>query len=404
METSELPRLLYLADVPVESSYHGSALLYRLLQDYPVDRLLVIEPSAGRSQFSRRLPDARYEQVSIRGARLIRTRLAALYSSVQFICSSVGMKKIDALLGSFQPEAVLTVAHACLWRTAAAFANRRQLPLHLICHDEITQMVPHLPALKGWVEQAFGDVYRASASRFCVSPYMRDDYRARFGVDAQVLYPSRAADVPKYQVPPDHLASLPHGLRVAFAGTINSPGHARLLQDLASCLQSLGGKLLLYGPITEEISRQVGLALPNVELRGLLPSNVLIQTLRTEANLLYVPMSFEPQDRLAMKTNFPSKLADYTAVGLPLLVQGPSDSSAAMWALENPGVAEVVTESSGEALAQSLTKFAGDSARRLALGAKSLEVGHRFFAHDRARQMFQGGLRQGAKLAQKSVP
>ncbi len=404
METSELPRLLYLADVPVESSYHGSALLYRLLQDYPVDRLLMIEPSAGRSQVFRRLPGVRYEQVSIRGARLIRTRLAALYSSLQFICSSAWAKKIDALLDSFQPEAVLTVAHACLWRTAAAFANRRQLPLHLICHDEITQMVPHLPAFKRWVEQAFGDVYRASTSRFCVSPYMRDDYRARFGVDAQVLYPSRAADVPKYQVPPDHLASLPHGLRVAFAGTINSPGHARLLQDLASCLQSLGGKLLLYGPITEEISRQVGLALPNVELRGLLPSNVLIQTLRTEADLLYVPMSFDPQDRLAMKTNFPSKLTDYTAVGLPLLIQGAADSSAAMWAKENPGVAEVVAEPSTEALARTLTNLINNSDRRLMLGAKALEVGQRFFAHDQARRMFQGGLLQNSKRAQVSIP
>ena len=38
-----LPRLLYVGDVPVEASYHGSALLHRLLVNYPPDRLSVIE-------------------------------------------------------------------------------------------------------------------------------------------------------------------------------------------------------------------------------------------------------------------------------------------------------------------------------------------------------------------------
>src|SRR4051812_48302616 len=38
-----LPRLLYVGDVPVEASYHGSALLHRLLSDYPHEKLTVIE-------------------------------------------------------------------------------------------------------------------------------------------------------------------------------------------------------------------------------------------------------------------------------------------------------------------------------------------------------------------------
>ena len=392
MKTSELPRLLYLADVPVESSYHGSALLYRLLADYPADRLLVIEPSASQSQVARRLPEVRYESVKVRGERLMRTRFVRHYSSFQFMWSPRREKQIDALLGSFQPEAVLTVAHACLWRTAAAFAGRRQLPLHLICHDEVTQMIPHLPILRGGIERVFGEVYGSAASRFCVSPYMRDDYRTRFGVDAEVLYPSRAADVLQFDAPPDHVASMPQGLRVAFAGTINTPGHADLLRNMAGCLQTLGGKLLLYGPIAKDSLQHVGLAQPNVELRGLLPSNSLIKALRTAADLLYVPMSFDPGDRLAMKTNFPSKLTDYTAVGLPLLIQGAADSSAVMWAEENPGVAEVVAEPSVEALGRSLRGLLHDSVQRLALGAKALAVGQRYFAHDRASRVFLGAI------------
>ena len=54
-----LPRLAYIGDVPVESSYHGSALLYRLLQRYPPDRLSVIE-NRNSSRADRRLPGVRY--------------------------------------------------------------------------------------------------------------------------------------------------------------------------------------------------------------------------------------------------------------------------------------------------------------------------------------------------------
>ena len=43
LHTDGLPRLLYVGDVPVEASYHGSALIYRLLQRYPVERLRIVE-------------------------------------------------------------------------------------------------------------------------------------------------------------------------------------------------------------------------------------------------------------------------------------------------------------------------------------------------------------------------
>ena len=58
--SAELPRLLYVGDVPVECSYHGSALLYRLLQKYPVDRLRIIEAGLQASRPDRRLKAVSY--------------------------------------------------------------------------------------------------------------------------------------------------------------------------------------------------------------------------------------------------------------------------------------------------------------------------------------------------------
>lgn len=391
MSSIRLPRLLYVSSVPVESSYHGSALIYRLLQEYPPERLCVVESSLSVSQPSRRLPGVRYEVLPAGIERLCRTRFARLYSSFLFLRAGSWWRKLGRVTRGFKPDAVLTVAHANLWLTASSFARQHKLPLHLICHDEVTNTVMRLPVLTSrHVERLFAGVYRSAASRLCVSPYMRDDYRGRFGVEAEVLYPSRAVTVPVFDEPPPHLASLPQGLRVAFAGTINSGSHAGLLKDLAQCLESLGGRLLLYGPITPESARSAGILRGNVELRGLLPSHELIAALRSQADVLYVPMSFAPEDKLAMKTNFPSKLTDYTAAGLPILIQGPADSSAVRWARENEGVAVVVDESTD--LDGSLRKLSQDSGWRLQLARQALVVGARYFGAATAESVFIGAL------------
>ena len=391
--SSNLPHLLYLANVPVECSYHGSALMYRLLQTYPPEKLCIVE-SLQHSLPERRLPGVRYVNIRTSIERLTRTRFAELYSSLQFLRAQTWTSKVERAISPFQPEAVLTVAHGLLWSTAAALANSLRIPLHLVCHDEITKTVMHHPSLTEKLQHRFAEVYRSAASRLCVSPYMKEDYRSRFGVDAEVLYPSRAADVPQFDAPPERLATLPHGIRVAFAGTINMGGHVKLLKLMASQLATVGGKLLLFGPLAPNIAVDRGLNSTNVELRGLLPSNELIQRLRTEADALYVPMSFEPGDKLAMKTNFPSKLTDYTAVGLPIIIHGPSDSSAVSWASDNPGVAMVVTSEQPAELINVLRQLETDETLRIQLGHQALTTGKRYFDASAAQQLLTHAILQ----------
>ena len=67
------PRLLYIGDVPVEASYHGSALLHRLLSDYPPERLCIVE-SATPSLLSRRLSSVNYHSYPIAKQRWLNTR------------------------------------------------------------------------------------------------------------------------------------------------------------------------------------------------------------------------------------------------------------------------------------------------------------------------------------------
>jgi hypothetical protein len=390
----DLPRLLYVGDVPVESSYHGSALLYRLLQDYDPEKLCIIESNLLPSEPGRRLPHVAYESLSVGYARPLRTRFARSYSSWLTLASRGRRRRIDHALAGFCPDAVVTVAHGFLWDSAAQFAADHQLPLHLICHDDWPRCINVFPFIKRRVDHRLGEVYRQAVSRLCVSPFMCGTYQTRYGAIGEVLFPSVAADAAKHQSPPDRLLEQTHALTVAFGGTINSLGYVRSLRLLAETLASLGGRLLIFGPFTAVDARRQGLDLPNVEFRGLFSSPSLMESFRKEVDVLFVPMSFEAGDRPNMEISFPSKLTDYTAVGLPLLIYGPEYCSAVRWAKVHPGVAEVVDQPTPALLAAAVQKIAHSPELRWQLGQSALTAGEKCFSHRSAMLTFQAALRR----------
>ena len=283
---------------------------------------------------------------------------------------------------------MLTVAHGYGWLTAAQYAKQHELPLHLIIHDDWPRLAIN-SLIRKRLEVIFGGIYRQAASRLCVSPFMCEEYRRRYGSDGMVLYPSRAPDCPDFYAPPERLSRNDHPFTVAFGGGINSPGYVRALTVLANVLEKVGGRLLIFGPLTRSAAHKNGLARPNIILRGLVSSHELIQKFRTEADVLFVPMSFDSADRANMEVAFPSKLTDYSAVGLPLLIYGPSYCSAVRWAINHPGVAEVVEDEGTDALMDAVKRLSTLSFLRLNLGIRALEVGKDCFSYEVAFNLFR---------------
>ena len=383
-----LPNLLYLGDVPVEASYHGSALLHRLLSDYPHEKLTIIE-TATKSEPQRRLPQVAYISHPMAKQRWLNTRFHP-YAVAWF--TQTGKRFAGPILQSlngFNAEGVLTVAHGFGWLAAADIASKRSLPLHLMIHDDWPR-VANVPAnFRASLDERFANVYRQARSRWCVSPAMSKAYSERYGEPAAVIYPSRARDCPDFESPPARLAHNEKPFTIAFAGTINSNGYIRALLALQDALRSVNGRLLIFGPFTPDDAKKSGFD-STTTVCGLLNSSDLMTHLRDEADALFVPMSFESRDRANMEMAFPSKLADCTAIGLPLLICGPSYCSAVTWAHENPGVAEIVE--SEPALPNAIKRLAQNPAHRIALAARALDVGRQYFTHDRVQQIFHRSL------------
>jgi glycosyltransferase involved in cell wall biosynthesis len=384
-----LPSVVYVGDVPVEASYHGSALLHRLLSEYPPERLTIIE-TATQSQRDRRLPNINYASRRIGKQRWLNTRFHP-YAVAWFTHAAPSMApQISRSLNGVASDCVLSVAHGFGWLAAAEIASQRNVPLHLIVHDDWPRVADIAPRFRNWLDEQFARVYRQAHSRLCVSPAMSRFYEQRYGASATVIYPSRTADSPDYDEPPAHLGRNDKPFTIAFAGTINSNGYIDALIALQKALKPVNGQLLIFGPLTSAAAQPLGLNNSNTEIRGLLTATDLLRRLRSEADALFVPMSFAASDRANMEMAFPSKLADYTATGVPLLIYGPSYCSAVAWTRENAGVAEVVEAESD--LGAAIAKLANQPDHRVALGKRALDTGREYFTHARIQEIFYQSL------------
>jgi hypothetical protein len=385
------PRLAVISDVPVERTRSGQLLVYRLLKPYPPSRLLIVtSPVYASGGPAVRLPHVSYRDLSYVRPRWICNRFNPFWPAI--VRQLVRLRTNAALraVEDFRPQAILSVAHDFLWLTAAAVARRLEVPFYLIVHDDwpsgITQR-PDWPVL-GWLEhyyrKVFGRVYRAAQEVFCVSPNMVDIYHGLYGRQGRLLYPSRGEDSPEPRVRVRRRSEAEPPV-LAFCGSLHTQGAMELLRVTVDILKELGGHLDIYAPATAQSLATLGLHAPVVRAQGFLPPKQMAERLASNADMLFLPASFLPHESFTVRTLFPSKLADYTAIGLPILIWGPADSSAGRWGRENETAAVTIMDHDPTAVHDAVIRIARDADYAASLASRAVEAGSRDFDPNKAR-------------------
>jgi len=123
-------------------------------------------------------------------------------------------------------------------------------------------------------------------------------------------------------------------------------------------------------------------------------------SLEEEADILFLPMTFEEIDMPNMKLCFPSKLADYTATRLPILIYAPDYCSAVQWARLNPGAAEVVTTRGTDGISGALRRLS-DRAVRDSLGHRASSLGVEYFSYEAGTHLFRSMLIKGGAMGRQ---
>jgi hypothetical protein len=385
-----LPKLLYLGDVPVQSTSGGALLLHRLLRKYPAQSVLIAEHPKSSSDPTRRLQSTRYVEISTPLQRLAQTRFYKQYCNWAFF-SRVGKfaEHVVRTTQAFAPQCILSVAHGYLWAAAYHASRLLNVPFLCICHDHWETTVGE-SGVGPLGAALFRGMYRGAQGRLCVSPYMEEFNRNLYGVPGTTLFPGRDPDISP-RLPGNWELKGGHGVRFGYAGSLHAEEYIRLLLRFARALAQSGGTLYIYSSHFRRVQAAVQQKLyTNVVVHDAVPSKDVISVLQNQVDALFLPMAFQ-EDSLNMRLSFPSKFADYTATGLPILVWGPANCSAVRWGEAAPSVALVVKDEDEGALRPPIDALASPSVREQ-LGRGAFEAGATHFSHKAVFDIFLDSL------------
>ncbi|MBX3749535.1 MAG: glycosyltransferase [Opitutaceae bacterium] len=373
-------RILIISDEGPQTGTAGGLLLHRLLAGHPPSCLRVLAryvPTLGDP-----LPGVEYRQLTTPWMRFERSRFNRTKRSLRAwgLVPPPSMRRLDALVAGFQPEVVLCVMqHASYYDTALRFARSRRLPLVVIVHDVNDDFEPVLPWARAAALRRDGAFYRSAARRLCVSPEMETYCRERYRAGGDVLYPNRGADLKPVAFELAQRLRVPGRLTVAFAGNL-AYGYGRELCRHLPALRAAGARLVVYSRPPGADCAALGTAADCVELRGFKPAAQVWQEIQRDCDLVWLPypspaLEFERLYRY----HFPSKLPEYLALGLPVLVSGPAYATGVRWAIRHSGAVVARADPAPEDLAALFRELTADGESRHRLAAGGWEAGQQDF-------------------------
>ena len=239
-----MKKILILSGQIPHSVSAGNIQLLRLLRDYPADRLLVIGPPVPKE--AARL-SCRYESLVPPLNRLNATRfhLWRRTARVLGILPGNSLRQVEALIGDFQPEQVLSLMETSdYYGLAEKYARKHRLPLYLIVHDTNEDFEKVFSFAKGLQLKKDRKIYRYARERFCVSPEMAAFNEQRFGVPGKVLYPIPDPEIQPRPLEWSKILRQPPHLTIGYAGSM-AYGYAEEMLKSLPILEKAGARLEL---------------------------------------------------------------------------------------------------------------------------------------------------------------
>jgi len=352
MSDRAYPKILYMSDVPVELSFAGATLMFRLFEHYPKDRLLIIQGASVNAHS--RIPGVMYiSWVNNWIEKLRRTRFFKYAYILDLILRRVPLpKKIIQAIKKFSPDVVVTVTFKTAWISAWQYSKRAKLPLHLILHDEILLTENYFILNKIFVTQ-FKAAYDEASSRICISSKMEQYYFEKFKRHGSVIPPFFGKEDLISPLDPVKFNKT-RLLAFCYAGSLSTVDFLPMLNDFAGVIEEDGGTLTIFSNVSKEgMAGFPNLLKGHVRVNALVDPVVLRKFMLENIDVNLVLNSFEQQE--PFQYNFSSKVVDYTGVMVPILFWGPLTSGVIDWA-SHANYGMIVAERKLEKLRSMLTK------------------------------------------------
>lgn len=265
--------------------------------------------------------------------RLTRTRVSKLAHAWTQYGWSTDYSRLRVAVDDFDPDVVLTVAHGELFHAAAKIARQMGLPLATIYHDWWPDMTPVSLRCRNWVEHEFRRVAAQSDVNFCVSRGMMERLNVS---NSKLLYPIPGKrKKSQFEVA---RASQQEKPKIGYCGNLGQE-YGRMILELCVLLESADEIEFRFSGGSRDWG-EIDIARAGARDLGMLDV-AHYERFMLSSDVLLVIMSFREADKIRSSTSFPSKILEYCQAGRPILVWGPSYSSAVQWARETGGGAIV---------------------------------------------------------------
>jgi len=370
-------RLLVLSDVPVIAGSRGnSEALARLLEYYPSESLVIVQTQGVMPLPEQRIPCLGYHRWAVPWDRFLRTRLSVPANILKTYCHRFGWKRYVRAAEDLAPDAIISLVKGNGWVLAARIAAALEIPLHLIIHDGPSHFQLNQPLSGGWLTNAFKDACQQAATRWSICAALDQHITEMTGVPGQVLPPFRKRG--DKGTPTDSLSV--SNKDAVYFGALESSSITAMMNDLARVMERLGGRLHAFGGVSPNVAASNAWQNRQFTHHGAFDDrDAFLKICRVSYGFMYLPFSF---DDLSTEFSFPSKLIDYSLVGLPILIQAPPSSPLGVWCIENSEAALFVREAGEQALGLAVRDLMNSPELRLRLAHGALAAGARDFEFD----------------------
>ena len=393
MKSGDVKRTLYVCAMPPAAIAGAGVILKNLFDGFPADALgLVVErrqlhlaeategPLPWR-KFPQRLP----RRFTRRGVRIVGNTLRTLrvpFSAVQvavaarrfradtiFAVQDGGQLFVAAWLGHLLSRRELFVYAMDDWETAARMHGR-------------------LPALIA--RFSMRRIVRASTRAWAISPLMQAEWQTRFGVKPEILWHS--VDLAHYEARAKPRAPGPiRFVCVASIYGVNADAFKRVLDAFRVMrAEGAGAEFVLYTAAPEslptfDIAAEPGFRIDRVGTDQL-PAAL------AAADVGVLALGYLPEWRRVVEVAVPTKLAEYFAAALPVLVHAPPTATAAQYVRENE-CGPVVTAPKLDEVVGAMRELATNAEARRSYGANARRVAEQNHSRDHVAGEFRDAFR-----------
>ncbi|MBC1295093.1 hypothetical protein GNF11_08845 [Nostoc sp. UCD122] len=246
----------------------------------------------------------------------------------RFLCWQMECEKIFL---RERPTAIVTVLHDIYSVFAAYLSKIWQVPLSVIVHDQ-EELWAKSELEYHWIKRNWQAVLNQATRVWTVSSELANTYNIMDTSKVSILLPIPEGRQQKFVEWKDRFKTSPV---IAYAGSIY-PSQVSSFFKIASLLEKLNGTLLLVTPLNRPGIPDLINNCPNIEHRELFTTNVeVINFLAEKASCILVPYPLDLAEHPWAATCFPSKLVEFSHLGLPAIILAPLDTALGNWAIRH---------------------------------------------------------------------